>query len=78
MRFNRQKLGRAPEISVLSSSYLHPWGTKQSEWVPIKVALHTPSVDWPTESSPLCDRGIKTNKHSTRKVFLDNGESLVN
>ena len=29
-----------------------------------------------TESSLPCDRRI-TNMHSTRKVFLDNGESFV-
>ena len=37
----------------------------------------TSAVDWSTESSLPCDRGIITNKHSTRKVFLDNGEGLV-
>ena len=40
------------------------------------LKLHTPSIDWLTESL-LCDRRIITNKHITRKVFLDNGESFV-
>ena len=39
--------------------------------------LNTPSVHWSTESLLLSDRGIITNQHSTRKVFLDNGESFV-
>ena len=34
------------------------------------------SIDWPTESSLPCDRGIKTNNHRNRKVFLDDGERL--
>ena len=42
-----------------------------------KFELHTPSVDWSTESSLLCDRGIITNKHSTSEVFLDNDKSLI-
>ena len=39
--------------------------------------LHAPSVDWSIESSLPCDRGIITNKRSTREVFLDNSESYV-
>ena len=42
-----------------------------------KFELHMQPVDWLTESPLPCDRGIISNKHSTRKVFLDNGESLV-
>ena len=55
------------------------WGTETSERVPgtaSKFERHTPSVDWLTESALPCDRGIITNKHSTHKVFLDNGDGL--
>ena len=45
--------------------------------VGVHFELHTPSVDWSTESALPCDRGIITNPHSTRGVFLNNGESFV-
>ena len=65
------KVGQGPKISALSRSYSRyssvvvPRGLKeQKRW-----ELHTPSVDWSTESSIPCDRGGKdkpTQYPSTR------------
>ena len=41
-----------------------------------KFELHTPSVDWSTDSALQCDRGIITNKYSTHRVFLDTAKAL--
>ena len=69
-----------PGLSPTRLAVLLRWGTETPERVPGttgKFERHTPSVDWSTESALPCDRGIITNKHSTRKVFLEDGKSLV-
>ena len=78
-RFHRQMFDRSQNkrAEKLLFSVLLRWGTKRSEKGSEKVERHKPSVDWSTESLPPCARGIKTNKHSNRKVFLDNGENVV-
>ena len=56
-------------LSCTCLAVLLRWGTETPERVPAtagKFELHTPSVDWSTESAVPCDRGIITNKHSTR------------
>ena len=71
--FHRQKwmgfgLSRDEPYSSRSTPQLGYWDV----WKGVnKFELHTPSVDWSTE------RGIITNKHSTRKVFMENSKSFV-
>jgi hypothetical protein len=60
------KSGCDPVWAVLvlpSSSVLLIWGTWRGAG---KFELHTPSVDWSTESSLPGDLGIKTNKQTNR------------
>ena len=77
--FPPSKVGRVRHEPRLAITYFRyssvgvPSGLKGYK----KLELHTLSIARSTESSLPCYRGIKTNKHSTRKVFLDNGESLV-
>ena len=68
---------KSKRAELLLFSVLLCWGNKRSERVPKRWSYALPFIDWSTESSLLCD-GDKTNKHSTRKVFLDNGESFLN
>ena len=79
VRVSTAKSWRDPDWAVMSCTHLaelRRWGT-ESERVPASMKLHMPSVDWSTESSLTCYRRMITNKHSTRQVFLDNGESFV-
>ena len=75
-RFHCQKVG-VTRTEPYSLAVLLRWGTETLKGYRQFPELHTLSVDWSTESALPCDRGIITNKHSTRKVFLDNGESFV-
>ena len=52
------------------------WGTETLKGYRQFPELHTLSVDWSTDSALPCTRGIIINTHSSRGVFLDNGESF--
>ena len=74
--FPLPKVGQGPKICCaepLLFSKLLCWGTKRIRKGAEKVELDTPVDDLSTESSLLRDRGMKTNRHTTCKVFLDNG-----
>ena len=76
LAFPLAKVGQGPKIcraEPLLFSKLLCWGTKRIRKGAEKVELDTPVDVLSTESSLLCDRGMKTNRHTTCKVFLDNG-----
>ena len=63
-RVSTANSGRDPDWAVLVSQYSSV-GVLRAWKGPGKFELHTLSIDWSTESSLPCDRGIITNKHST-------------
>ena len=74
VRVSTAKSGRGPNRAVMSRTHLTVllcWGTETSEGVPTSSSYTRRLL------IGRQDRGIITNKHSTRKVFLGNGESFV-